>query len=124
MVTALAIIHVIVTILLITLIMVQDPKGGGGGVFGAGGSNSVLGSTGAADFMTKLTRYVAVVFGVLCIAITLAIRPPKSGVFSKIPLPAEATAPVDAGKDVPAENKMEAPADNKAPSPVNPESKK
>lgn len=91
MVTTLAIIHVIVAIFLILLIMIQDPKGGGSGLFGSGGSNSVLGSSSATDFITKLTRSVAVIFGVLCIGITLAIKPPKSGVFSKVPVPAQET---------------------------------
>lgn len=99
MVTTLAILHIVVAIFLILLIMIQDPKGGGAGLFGGGGSNSVLGSSGATDFMTKLTRGTAVVFGVLCIAITLAIKPPKTGVFSKIPVPANeapaATQPTD-----------------------------
>lgn len=87
MVTSLAIVFVIVAVFLILLIMIQDPKGGGGGLFGSGGSNSVLGASGTTDFITKLTRYVAIIFGVLCIGITLAVKPPKAGVFSKIPAP-------------------------------------
>ncbi|MCB9072373.1 MAG: preprotein translocase subunit SecG [Bdellovibrionaceae bacterium] len=83
LVSVLAVLQIIVCIFLILLIMVQDPKGGGGGLFGAGGSNSILGSSGGADFMTKLTRYTAIVFGALCIVLTLATRPSGTGVFSK-----------------------------------------
>lgn len=74
--------------------MIQDPKGGGSGLFSGGGSNSILGSSGGADFLTKATRYMAVAFGVLCIALTIFSRPTKSGVFSDVTTaPVEAAAP-------------------------------
>jgi preprotein translocase subunit SecG len=102
MATTLAVLHIIVCVFLILLIMIQDPKGGGSGIFSGGGSNSILGSSGGADFLTKATRYMAVAFGVLCIALTIFSRPTKSGVFSDvttIPVEAAAPAPVEKAMD-------------------------
>lgn len=80
--------------------MIQDPKGGGSGIFSGGGSNSILGSSGGADFLTKATRYMAVAFGVLCIALTIFSRPTKTGVFSDVTtIPVEAAAPVEKPMD-------------------------
>lgn len=84
MVSVLAVLHVLVCIFLILLIMIQDPKGGSSGLF-SGGSNSIIGSSGSADFLTKLTRYTAIAFGVLCIALTIATKPTSTGVFSAQP---------------------------------------
>jgi len=96
MVSILAILQIVVCVFLILLIMIQDPKGGGSGLF-SGGSNSLIGQSGGADFLTKLTRYVGVVFGVLCIALTIVTKPSGTGVFSKMPAaPVEQTAPVAA----------------------------
>lgn len=96
MATTLAVLHIIVCVFLILLIMIQDPKGGGSGIFSGGGSNSILGSSGGADFLTKATRYMAVAFGVLCIALTIFSRPTKTGVFSDVTtIPVEAAAPLE-----------------------------
>ena len=83
MVNILAVLQIAVCVFLILLIMIQDPKGGGSGLFSGGGSNSILGSGGGADFLTKLTRYVALLFGALCIGLTIVTKPSKTGVFSK-----------------------------------------
>ena len=108
MVTTLAVLHVVVCIFLVLLILIQDPKGGGGGLFSGGGSNSMLGSTGATDLLSKITKYTAVLFGALCIGLTIATKPSDTGVFDKLPgaaqvkdtdttmAPKEELAPTDA----------------------------
>jgi preprotein translocase subunit SecG len=82
MMTVVAIVHIIFCLLLISLVLLQDPKssGGGGGVFGGGGANSLLGATGGATFLTRLTRYSAVVFGITCMTLTLMSRPQTGSV--------------------------------------------
>ena len=86
MLTFIAIIHLFVCLLLIALVLLQDPKGGGtGGVFGGGGSNTLLGATGAVTFLTRLTRYSAIVFGVTCLILTLLSRPEQGSVLDKAP---------------------------------------
>lgn len=44
-------------------------------MFGGGGSNSLLGSTGGATFLTRLTRYSAIAFGITCLVMTIMSRP-------------------------------------------------
>ena len=87
MASILAVLQVITCVFLILLIMIQDPKGGGSGLF-SGNSNSIIGSTGGADFLTKLTRYVAILFGALCIGLTIVTKPSRSGVFAEGATPA------------------------------------
>lgn len=84
-VSILAVLFMVVCIFLVLLILIQDPKGGGGGLFGGGGSNSILGASGATDLLSQMTKYTAIVFGALCIILTIATKPAKKGVFDKIP---------------------------------------
>lgn len=94
MVTVLAIVHVILCIFLVVLVLIQDPKGGAsGGMFGAGGgSNSLFGATGAPTFLSRITRWVAVVFAVSCIAMTIFIKPKTDSVLDSISAPAAKSA--------------------------------
>ena len=57
------IIHVIVSVFLIIVILLQPGQSGDlGSVFGGGTSESVFGSAGAVPFLAKVTRLLAVVF--------------------------------------------------------------
>ena len=90
MVSILAFVHIFLSIFLVILVLIQDPKGGGaGGMFGGGGgSNSLFGATGAPTFLSKLTRYVAAMFAVSCIAMTVSIKPGSKSVLDGVALPA------------------------------------
>lgn len=55
--------HVIVSIFLIAVVLLQRGKGAEvGAVFGGGGSTTVFGSRGAGNFLTRLTTGAAIVF--------------------------------------------------------------
>ena len=86
MMTILAIVHVIFCLLLIALVLLQDPKNSGaGGMFGGGGTNTVLGSTGGAlrDHKTLLQERVqATGAGKLRYIDTAQNGPPHDRVFS------------------------------------------
>ncbi|MGI9534299.1 MAG: preprotein translocase subunit SecG [Thermodesulfobacteriota bacterium] len=57
------VVHVLVSVVLIIVVLLQPGKGGGlGSVFGGGSSESVFGASGAVPFLTKVTRLFAVVF--------------------------------------------------------------
>ena len=106
MLDIMAVIHLIVCLLVIVLVLIQDPKGGAaGGMFGGGGgADSLFGATGAPTFLAKLTRYVAIVFAVSCIAMTIFTKPDDSSVLDNRVIPAaEETAPVETTPAVPAE---------------------
>src|SRR4051812_18194751 len=70
-ITLLAIIHICVALLLITFVLLQDSKGGMGGAFGGGSSQTLFGATGAVNFLVKVTRILAIVF--MCSCIGLAV---------------------------------------------------
>jgi preprotein translocase subunit SecG len=71
MLTLLAVVHVVIAIALVLFVLLQDPKGGAMGVFSGGGSsNSFFGSSGATNFLTKTTRWLAILFAVSCLVLT------------------------------------------------------
>ena len=92
--------HILICVALISFVLLQDSKGALGGSFGGGGSNSLLGPTGAPNFLAKLTRYVAIIFAVLCIALSkITAQKPTSALdeagVSTIPNIPAATQPVE-----------------------------
>ena len=63
MYTVLTILHIVVCTFLILVVLLQAGKGGGMGIaFGGGGSQTVFGSSGAGNFLTKLTAICATIF--------------------------------------------------------------
>ncbi len=63
MTTFLVVLHVIVSIFLIAVALLQRGKGAEiGAVFGGGASSTVFGSRGAGNFLTKLTTVSAVIY--------------------------------------------------------------
>lgn len=117
MVSILALVHVVLSIFLVVLVLIQDPKGGGaGGLFGGGGgSNSLFGATGAPSFLARVTRWVAVVFAGSCIAMTIFIKPKSDSVLDSMSLPAAQTEAPAADAAPAAEPNNEAPAEESNP---------
>jgi len=115
--------HIIVALILIALVLVQDSKSGSvGGAFGGGGSNSVLGATGATSLAQKITRWTAVVFAGTSIALSVfATRSHKSIMDGALPAspPAAQTAPATA----PTAPETQAPAASTAPAQETPPQK-
>ena len=69
--TFLLALHVIACLVLILVVLLQRGKGSDmGAALGGGGSNTVFGSRGAGNFLTKLTAGCAVVF--MCTSLSLA----------------------------------------------------
>ena len=89
MLSILAVIHVVLSVFLVLLVLIQDPKGGSvGGMFGGGGgANSLFGATGAPTFLARLTRWMAVVFAASCIAMTIFIKPKSESVLDTVSIP-------------------------------------
>jgi preprotein translocase subunit SecG len=70
--TLIAVVHILTALVMIALILVQDTKSGSvGGAFGGGGSNSILGATGATTLAQKMTRIAAIVFALTSISLTV-----------------------------------------------------
>lgn len=89
MIVFLTILHIIITVSLISLVLIQDSKGDGMGAFGgAGNSNSVLGATGATSLAAKLTQWFAIAFAISCITLAMLTgRSKKSVVDGMAPVP-------------------------------------
>jgi preprotein translocase subunit SecG len=91
--TFLTIIHVLIAIVLIGLVLIQDSKGGALGI-GGGGSNSLLGAGGAQTLAAQATRWVAGLFAVTCIVLSIwTAQKTQSVVSGHVPEPAAAATP-------------------------------
>ncbi len=63
MITAIAILHIIICIALVLIVLLQTGRGSEiGAAFGSGSSQTLFGSSGTSSFMTKLTTVTVVVF--------------------------------------------------------------
>ncbi|WP_374405538.1 preprotein translocase subunit SecG [Pelagerythrobacter sp.] len=63
---------------LVAVVLMQRSEGGGLGIGGGGGPTGLMSARGAADFLTRATKWLAVVFVVLSIALA-AIAAETSG---------------------------------------------
>ena len=81
-VTLILIVDVIVALCIIGLVLLQHGKGADvGAAFGSGSSGSLFGATGSANFLSRTTAILAVVFFVTTFALAylVANRPRSSG---------------------------------------------
>jgi preprotein translocase subunit SecG len=111
------IVHGIVCLVLILVVLLQSGKAADlAGAFGGGGSQTALGSRGAATVLSKATSICAIVF--MLSSLGLAILGSRSGgsVLEQVPLPAEAPAETPAG--TPAGNEPAAAPPAQAPAPA------
>ena len=95
MLTFITVIHLFIALVLIVFVLLQDSKGGGAaGVFGGGSSNTLFGSTGGADFLTKMTRFIAISFAVTCLVLAyMTSQQDESLMDDYVPPAATDTAP-------------------------------
>jgi preprotein translocase subunit SecG len=111
MVTAVVIVHIVVSLALICIVLLQHGKGAGIGAAFGGSSQTVFGSTGTAPFLAKLTAAVAILFMCTSLALTYLGHRQAPSVMRGVTRPA-ATQPAPA-----------APAKPAKPVPVTPQSK-
>ena len=84
--------HILVSLALIVIVLLQSGKGAEmGASFGSGGSQSVFGAGGGYTFMSKLTTSAAIVF--MLTSLTLAYLGGKSGSSSIMPSKSAAPKP-------------------------------
>ncbi|HCA77763.1 MAG TPA: preprotein translocase subunit SecG [Alteromonas sp.] len=96
--------YLIVALLLIGFVLIQQGKGADmGASFGAGGSNTVFGSSGSGNFMTRATGFLATAFFVISLLLgNITARQEKApDEWENLEVPAtQQAAPADS--DVPA----------------------
>ncbi|MCP4650946.1 MAG: preprotein translocase subunit SecG [PVC group bacterium] len=107
MYTFLLIIHVIVSLFLIFIILIQSGKGEGlSDVFGGGSSQSTIFGTRTGTFLTKATTASAIIFMITCLSLALVSRKQRGSVVEQELKKQEVTGKIKEliqGKEVPAE---------------------
>lgn len=125
MVIVITIIHVIVSIGLILVVLLQTGKADMGAVFG-GSSSTIFGSSGAGNFLTKLTTGMAIVF--MMTSLTLgyfAGHKPSTTIFdSRTPTPQTTPAAPEAPAQKQSDATGRAPAESAPASPQAPQQQK
>ena len=137
MVAFIVTVHVVVSVFLIFVILLQPGKGDAMAALGGGSSTSVFGGRGSVTFLSKVTTVCAIIFMVT--SLTLAWRSShsdsvlrarrniaaqdaakkseeKSGPRPAVPTGQTAPAPATGGAAIPAQNTQTPPANPPAPS--------
>ena len=80
MLSSTAIVIAIICVLLIAIILIQNPKGGGvDSTFGGSAANQMFGAARSADIVEKWTWYLAAALFALCIAVTIFVGSGSAG---------------------------------------------
>ena len=100
--TFLIIVHVLICVFLVCVILLQPGKSDGGGIGFGSSSQSVFGSRGAGNFLTKTTSACAIIFLVTSFFLTRSRIKEFSGSVIKAepkkPAPTAPATPADPGK--------------------------
>ena len=108
MIIVLTILHVIVSLFLIGVVLLQSGKGAEmGASFGSSGSQSVFGAGGGTSFLSKLTTSAAVIFMLTSLTLAYISGQPSSssmmsgkGKSAPVQAPAPISAPQKSGAPV------------------------
>ena len=95
MYTALVIIQVLISVVLVGLILIQHGKGAdAGAAFGSGASGTVFGARGSANFLSRTTAWLATGFFLVSLALAYLVHAdrPVDSVVDRMAAPAEAPA--------------------------------
>jgi preprotein translocase subunit SecG len=111
--TIIIVIHVVVSLALICIVLLQHGKGAGIGAAFGGSSQTVFGSTGAAPFLAKLTAAAAILFMLTSLSLTFLGRQKDTSVM-------QGTGKPGATQSAPAAPSQSAPATPPAAAPVAP----
>ena len=93
--TAIIIVHVLCTLFLILVILLQTGKGAAmGSGLGAGSSQTMFGSSGAGNFLTKMTTAIATLFMITSLTLGIMSTKEKSrSVMPDVESPAATSSP-------------------------------
>lgn len=76
--TFVTVLHILAAVFLILVVLLQSGKGAAmGAVFGSGSSQTMFGSSGAGNFLTKLTTIAAVIFMITSLSLATVLSGKK-----------------------------------------------
>ncbi len=86
--TIITVIHIIVCLFLVGVVLLQQGKGADMGAVFGGSSSTIFGSSGAGNFLSRLTTAAAIIFMLTSLSLTYSsARRVSSTVFDAAPLP-------------------------------------
>jgi preprotein translocase subunit SecG len=86
MIVILVVLHVVISIFLILVVLVQQGKGADlAGAFGGGGSQTAFGSRGATTLLHKLTTTFFILFVLTSISLAIMQAHPRSSIMGNTP---------------------------------------
>lgn len=98
MTTIVSVLHILFAVILITLILLQNSKGGMGSTFG--GASSVVSAVGAENILSRLTKFFALAFAATCLGLGYISAKSTKSVLDSVPsasvpaaMPVQETAP-------------------------------
>tara|TARA_R110001599_G_C11873940_1_gene623256 strand:- start:93 stop:494 length:402 start_codon:yes stop_codon:yes gene_type:complete len=116
------IVHVIVAIAIVGLVLLQQGKGAdAGAAFGSGSSNTVFGSAGSGNFLTRSTSIAATIFFITSLSLAIFARQNTGvGAVDGMPIvnPALLEQPAAPATDIPRVEASQAPANDASDIPV------
>jgi preprotein translocase subunit SecG len=100
--------HIVVSIALIMIVLLQKGKGADMGAAFGGSSQTVFGSSGATSFLSKITAAAAIIFMLTCLLLATMYGKGKTssimeGVKSTAPVTQQQSAPAEGQGDTQAE---------------------
>ena len=110
------VIHVLACLFLIVVVLLQTGKGADMGAVFGGGSQTLFGSSGAGNFLTKLTTATAITFMLTSLLLTIhASHAPSSDLLNRLPAAEAPAAPPEPEAKAPAPEAPAAPPQPAAP---------
>ena len=116
--TLVLVLHVLAALALVGLVLLQHGKGADvGAAFGSGASGSVFGASGSANFLSRTTAILAVIFFVTSLGLTFfsTRKTEREGVMSTQPAAPAQSLPAQIPPTVPAGQAAPSPAGQAAP---------
>ncbi len=121
MYTAVVVLHIIVSLFLIFIILIQSSKGAEMGAAFGGSNQTLFGSRGAATFLNKLTTAAAIMFMLTSLSLAIiSVRRGSVSVMSSMPVKESTEKPAGTPQKQPAapgqgevQKRPAPPADNK-----------